>query len=126
MLGAAAGGGGGRGDHGDRPVDRAGAGDVLCAARRRPALSNVPKLVQAGDAPLGNGTATIAQKGALLTAMASILRYHQNRGDLRAPNGHGGSGGAERVSEAVLHGGCRRDAGAATVSCLPERARSRS
>jgi uncharacterized protein (TIGR03437 family) len=50
-------------------------------------LSNVPKLMQAGDALLGNGTATIAQKGALLTATAAILRYHQNRGDLRAPNG---------------------------------------
>jgi uncharacterized protein (TIGR03437 family) len=50
-------------------------------------LENVPKLVQAGETPLGNGTATIAKKGALLTAVASILRYHQNRGELRAPNG---------------------------------------
>ncbi len=50
-------------------------------------LTNVPKLVQAGDSPLGNGTATIAQKGALLTSVASILRYHQNRGELRSPNG---------------------------------------
>ena len=50
-------------------------------------LSNFPKLIQAGDAQLGNGPATIAQKGALLTAVASILRYRQNRGELRAPNG---------------------------------------
>jgi uncharacterized protein (TIGR03437 family) len=50
-------------------------------------LENVPKLVQAGDTPLGNGSATIAQKGALLTAVTSILRYHQNRAELRAPNG---------------------------------------
>ena len=50
-------------------------------------LSNFPNLQQAGTAPLGNGAATIGQKGALLTAVASILRYHQNRGDLPAPNG---------------------------------------
>ncbi|SPE30735.1 Ig domain protein, group 2 domain protein [Candidatus Sulfopaludibacter sp. SbA6] len=50
-------------------------------------LSNFPKLIQAGTARLGNGTATIAQKGALLTAVASILEYHQNRAELPAPNG---------------------------------------
>jgi uncharacterized protein (TIGR03437 family) len=50
-------------------------------------LANFPNLQQAGSAVLGNGTATIAQKGALLTAVASILRYHQNRGELPAPNG---------------------------------------
>ena len=50
-------------------------------------LANFPNLVQAGTTLLGNGTATIAQKGALLTAVASILRYHQNRAELGAPNG---------------------------------------
>ncbi len=50
-------------------------------------LSNFPKLQQSGSAPLGNGTATIGQKGALLTAVAAILRYHQNRGELASPNG---------------------------------------
>lgn len=50
-------------------------------------LVNFPKLLQAGDTPLGNAAATIAQKGALLTATAAILRYHQNRGELAAPNG---------------------------------------
>jgi uncharacterized protein (TIGR03437 family) len=50
-------------------------------------LSNFPKLQQAGTTALGNGTATIAQKGALLTAVASILRYHQNRNELPVPNG---------------------------------------
>jgi uncharacterized protein (TIGR03437 family) len=50
-------------------------------------LSNVPKLIMAGDTPLGRGVATVGQKGALLTAVASILRYHQNRGDLKSPNG---------------------------------------
>jgi uncharacterized protein (TIGR03437 family) len=50
-------------------------------------LSNFPQLETAGSALLGNGPATIAQKGALLTAVASILRYHQNRGELGSPNG---------------------------------------
>jgi len=50
-------------------------------------LSNFPKFQQAGDFKLGNGSSTIAQKGALLTALAAMLRYHQNRGELGAPNG---------------------------------------
>jgi uncharacterized protein (TIGR03437 family) len=50
-------------------------------------LANFPKLQQAGSTAIGNGTATIAQKGALLTAVASILRYHQNRSELPGPNG---------------------------------------
>jgi uncharacterized protein (TIGR03437 family) len=50
-------------------------------------LANFPKLQQAGNIALGNGTATIAQKGALLTAVTSILRYHQNRSELPGPNG---------------------------------------
>jgi uncharacterized protein (TIGR03437 family) len=50
-------------------------------------LPGFPQLQAAGSAPLGNGTATIGQKGALLTAVASILRYRQNRGDLPSPNG---------------------------------------
>lgn len=50
-------------------------------------LTNVPKMTMSGDAPLGRGSATIAQKGALLTSIATILRYHQNRGELTASNG---------------------------------------
>jgi uncharacterized protein (TIGR03437 family) len=50
-------------------------------------LPNFPVLQQSGSAILGNGTATIAQKGALLTAAAGILEYHQNRGDVGSPNG---------------------------------------
>ena len=50
-------------------------------------LSNFPKFQQAGDSRIGAGAATIAQKGALLTAVAAILRYHQNRGELGSPNG---------------------------------------
>jgi uncharacterized protein (TIGR03437 family) len=51
------------------------------------ALSNFPKALQSGDTKLGNGGATIAQKGALVTAVSSMLRYHQNRGELGTPNG---------------------------------------
>ena len=50
-------------------------------------LANFPKLQQTGDIKLGGGPATIAQKGALLTAVAGMLRYHQNRGELGVPNG---------------------------------------
>jgi uncharacterized protein (TIGR03437 family) len=50
-------------------------------------LPGFPQLQAAGSALLGNGTANIGQKGALLTAVASILRYRQNRGDLPSPNG---------------------------------------
>jgi uncharacterized protein (TIGR03437 family) len=50
-------------------------------------LANFPKFQQTGEIKLGGGPATIAQKGALLTAVAAILRYHQNRGELGVPNG---------------------------------------
>ena len=50
-------------------------------------LSNFPGFSQLGGAPLGNGMATIGQKGALLDSVASILRFGQNRGELPSPNG---------------------------------------
>ena len=50
-------------------------------------LANFPKLQQAGSVTIGSGSATVAQKGALLTAVASMLRYHQNRSELPGPNG---------------------------------------
>ena len=50
-------------------------------------LTNFPAAQQSGSSTLGNGSATIAQKGALLTAVAAILRYYQNLGALPAPNG---------------------------------------
>ncbi len=50
-------------------------------------LTNFPALSQASDAPIGNSGDTIRQKGALLTAVASILRYHQLRNELPQPNG---------------------------------------
>jgi uncharacterized protein (TIGR03437 family) len=51
-------------------------------------LTNFPKLQQAGSAAIGKGKATISQKGALLTAVATILRYYQNRSELPSPNGY--------------------------------------
>src|SRR5262249_33313846 len=57
---------------------------VLAAAA---SLSNFPRLMPTASDLLGNGTATVAQKGALLASVASILRYRQNRGDLPSPNG---------------------------------------
>jgi uncharacterized protein (TIGR03437 family) len=50
-------------------------------------LTNFPSLSQAVAGVLGNGSDPIANKGALLTAAASILRYHQLRGELPEPNG---------------------------------------
>ncbi|HTM49071.1 MAG TPA: Ig-like domain-containing protein [Bryobacteraceae bacterium] len=50
-------------------------------------LPNFPAFLQTdsphGQTPLGKGPATVAQKGALLTAAASVVRYYQNHGDLR-------------------------------------------
>jgi uncharacterized protein (TIGR03437 family) len=50
-------------------------------------LTNFPALTQAVSGTLGTGSDTIQNKGALLTAAASILRYHQSRGELPQPNG---------------------------------------
>jgi uncharacterized protein (TIGR03437 family) len=49
-------------------------------------LPNYPTFLQSdapyGSTALGKGTATVAQKGALLTSAAGIVRYYQNHGDL--------------------------------------------
>jgi uncharacterized protein (TIGR03437 family) len=50
-------------------------------------LTNFPALTQAVDGALGNGSDTIRQKGALLTAAASMLRYYQSLNQLPQPNG---------------------------------------
>jgi len=50
-------------------------------------LPGFPALEQSGSAPLGHGTATIAEKGALLTEVASILQFYQDQGELASPNG---------------------------------------
>jgi uncharacterized protein (TIGR03437 family) len=50
-------------------------------------LSNFPALIEAGTAALGNGSATIAQQGALLTAVASIFAYYQNLGQISVSGG---------------------------------------
>ena len=70
-------------------------------------LANFPTFQQSGDTKLGNGPATIAQKGALLTAVAAILRYHQNRGELPAPNGSADPAGTQSVPYFLLPHRCQ-------------------
>lgn len=61
---------------------------VTFSARTAPfSLTNFPQLTQAVAGTLGNGSATIQQQGALLTAVASILRYYQLLNQLPQPNG---------------------------------------
>jgi uncharacterized protein (TIGR03437 family) len=50
-------------------------------------LTNFPRLTQNSEDKLGNGESTLSQKGALMAASASVLRYHQARGELAQPNG---------------------------------------
>ncbi len=50
-------------------------------------VPNYPKFTQALDQPLGSGTTTIREKGAMLTAFASLLRFYQDQGDAPMPNG---------------------------------------
>jgi uncharacterized protein (TIGR03437 family) len=51
-------------------------------------LTTFPALRQGiDDLRLGGGGATIHQKGSLLTAVAALLRYHQDRGELPSPGG---------------------------------------
>ena len=50
-------------------------------------LTNFPALSQAVAGTLGHGTDTIRAKGSLLTAAASIILYHQSRGELSSRNG---------------------------------------
>jgi uncharacterized protein (TIGR03437 family) len=50
-------------------------------------VGNFPALTQAVSGTLGNGSDTIQNKGALLTSVASILRYYQQIGDLPQTNG---------------------------------------
>jgi uncharacterized protein (TIGR03437 family) len=51
-------------------------------------LTTFPNLKQGiDDIRLGGGAASIHQKGSLLTALAGIFRYYQDRGELPAPNG---------------------------------------
>ncbi len=70
-------------------VSAESAGQVITFNERSVAASlrDFPRLTQAVDGTLGNGSASIAQKGALLAATASLLRYHQNRAELPSPNG---------------------------------------
>lgn len=60
------------------------AGRVVTFSARASAatLTNFPRQTQAGSFALGATSATTAQKGALLAAASSMLRFHQNRNEL--------------------------------------------
>jgi uncharacterized protein (TIGR03437 family) len=61
---------------------------VTFQARSAPlSLPNFPKLRQNFQVPLGRGSATIAERGALLASLANIIRFHQDQGQLPLPNG---------------------------------------
>ncbi len=50
-------------------------------------LSSFPRLTQNSEEKTGNGQDPLSKKGALVAAAASVLRYHQGRGELAQPNG---------------------------------------
>jgi uncharacterized protein (TIGR03437 family) len=50
-------------------------------------LTNFPKLTQNSEDKLGTGAEPLSEKGALIAAVASVLRYYQTRGELAQPNG---------------------------------------
>jgi len=54
-------------------------------------LTNFPRQTQSAGSyaaqPLGPGPATLGQKGSLVAALSSVIRYYQTRGDLPTPNG---------------------------------------
>ena len=64
-------------------------GQVVTFSARAAAgsLANFPRILQSGSVALGRGPATIAEKGPLLVAVASIIRYYQDQGALPAVNG---------------------------------------
>jgi len=75
-------------------------GVVLCTARipgiapttfsaraAAVSLSSFPRLMQTGDDRIGDGGGAIATQGAMLAAIASVIRYHQDRKDLPSPSG---------------------------------------
>jgi len=50
-------------------------------------LNNFPRLTQNSEDKVGNGQESLARKGSLVAAAASVLRYYQGRGELAQPNG---------------------------------------
>jgi uncharacterized protein (TIGR03437 family) len=64
-------------------------GRVVTFAARSAAMSiqNFPKLSQQAGGTLGNGPAPVSEQGSLLASLASMIRYHQDRGELPVPNG---------------------------------------
>ncbi len=67
---------------------QAGGQEITLSARTAAVqIANFPALTQAVPGTLADGSDTIAGKGGLLTAAASIVRYYQLRGDAPSPAG---------------------------------------
>lgn len=66
----------------------AGATPVTFSARAAAStLASFPRFTQAGSTPVGDGGGTMERDGAMLAAVASILRYFQDRRDLGTASG---------------------------------------
>lgn len=63
-------------------VDAAGRVATFSARASGSSLTNFPKQTQAGTFTLGSSSATVAQKGALLAAVSSVIRYFQSRSEV--------------------------------------------
>ncbi len=64
---------------------------TFSARSENSSLTTFPAFQQGIDnINLGSGSSTIHQKGSLLTALAALFRYYQDRGDLPPPNGLAG------------------------------------
>lgn len=84
---------------------------TLSARGVRQSLANFPNLTTAVDGVLADGPELISEKGAMLAATASILRYYQTHGDLPSSNGL-----ADLVTlNQHLAGSCATDAGGNAV-----------
>ncbi len=69
---------------------------TFSALAARTTLAGFSGFRQTGETPLGKGPGTLARNGALLSAAASVLRYHQDRGELPAPYGPAEPGALNR------------------------------
>ena len=92
-------------------VEAAGDTETFAVRAAATRLKDYPAFSQAVDGLLGAGPASIRQKGALLAAAASMLRYYQNRRDVPAPQGFVDPAALNRF----LSDFCLADAGGAAV-----------
>lgn len=68
-------------------VESAGQIVTFSARSASTSLSDFPRLSQNVPGNLGNSTSPLAQKGSLVAAMASVLRFYQQRGLVPSTNG---------------------------------------